>query len=270
MANSQNAWVAQSIDGGVMHRGPLGTPLPGAAVETAPSAALKDQGTCAQDGLSIGITRTSNTVKDFDGADFIDIQTEYNGEFKIKLLEFDLEDVKRTSFGDANVTFTPANGTHGNRYHVAHNPDQLPLSTFLFRTKYGKKRKNFEIAIGRVTEVAEFKLESGDATGLELTVKAFRNPATGNFVDEYGDDGALVPGPLNVTVVATGAWRFGVGGQLSAPLTATSTNSEVKTAIEAIAGVTGTVNVTGSTAGTYSVSLSDGGTVSVDGAATLS
>lgn len=270
MANVQNAYVAKSIDGGVYWRGPIGTPMPGADVDSAVDAAFEDQGTAAQDGLSVGVTRSSNTVKDFDGADFVDIQTEFNGEFKIKLLEYDLEAAKKTAFGDANVTFTPANGAHGNRYHVAHNPDELPLSAHLFKTKYGLKRKNFEIAIGRITEIAEIKMESGDASALELTGKAFRNPATGNFIDEYGDDGKTVAGPLTVTVVATGAWRFGVGGQLSAPLSETSTNAEVKTAIENIAGITGTVNVTGGTAGTYSVALSNGATVSVDGAATLS
>lgn len=192
MANVQNAYVAQSIDGGVMWRGPVGTALPGAEVDEVVDPLMEDQGTAAQDGLSVGVTRTSNTVKDFDGADFVDIQTEYNGEFKIKLLEFDLEAAQKTAFGDSNVTITPATASTGTRYHVEHNPDTLPLSAFLFKTKYGKKRKNYEIAIGRITEIAEIKLESGDASAYELTGKAFRNPATGNFIDEYGDDGVFV------------------------------------------------------------------------------
>lgn len=195
MGNVQHAFVAQSIDGGVYFRAPLGTEMPDEPVEKKADLdpAFKDQGTCAQDGLSVGITRTSNMVKDFDGADYIDIQTEYNGEFKIKLLDVDNEEVKKTAFGDANVTVIPAAGGKGARYHVQHNPDVLPLSSHVFATKYGQKFKTFAIEIGRVTEIAEFKAESQDAMGLELTVKAFRN-SNGNYVEEYGDvDGVANP-----------------------------------------------------------------------------
>lgn len=272
MGNVQHAYVAQSLDGGVYFRAPLGTTMPVEPVEKSADLdpAFKDQGTCAVDGLSVGITRTSNEIKDFDGAPYIDVQTEYNGTFKIKLLDVDNEAVKKTAFGDANVTVTPADATNGARYHVAHNPDVLPLCSHVFATKYGNKYKTYAIDIGRVTEIAEFKAESQDAMGLELTVKAYRN-AAGNFVEEYGDiDGETVPGPLTVKVVATGAWRFGLGGQLTAPLSETSTNAEVQSAIEALSTFSGTVTVTGATAGTYNIALSDGATVSVDGAATLS
>lgn len=193
MANVQNAFVAKSIDGGVYWRGPLGTAMPGADVDDTLDPALEDHGTCAQNGLTASVTRTSTIVRGFDGEPFVDIQTEYNGTFRIRLLEYDLEAVKKTAFGDANVEFTPATSTHGNRYHVGHNPDELPLSAHLFKTRYGDKKKNFEIAVGRVTEIAEFTLQSQDATVLELTIQSFRNPATGNYIDEYGDDGQIEP-----------------------------------------------------------------------------
>lgn len=195
MGNVQHAFVAQSLDGGVYFRGPLGTELPTEPVEKKADLdpALVDQGTAAVDGLSVGITRTTNEIKDFDGAPYIDVQTEYNGTFKIKLLDVDNEAVKKTAFGDANVTVTPATASKGARYHVAHNPDVLPLSAHVFATKYGNKYKTWCIEIGRVTEIAEFKAESQDAMGLELTIKAYRN-AAGNFVEEYGDiDGVVNP-----------------------------------------------------------------------------
>lgn len=195
MGNVQHAYVAQSLSGGVYFRAPLGTDMPTKPVEKAADLDpdFDDQGTCAQDGLSVGITRTSNTVKDFDGADYIDIQTEYSGTFKIKLLDVDAEAVKKTAFGDANVTVTPATATNGKRYHVAHNADVLPLCSHVFATKYGAKFKTYAIDIGRVSEIAEFKAESQDAMGLELTIKAFKN-AAGNFVEEYGDiDGVPTP-----------------------------------------------------------------------------
>ncbi|AMS03255.1 major tail protein [Gordonia phage Lucky10] len=189
----EHAYVAQSLDGGVYWRAPLGTTLPTTVVEEADDldAAFEDQGTAAVDGLSIGITRTSSTAKDFDGGDYIDMQTEYGATVKIKLWDVDLESVKRTVFGDANVAITPATATVGKRYHVSHNPTQLPLCSHVFATKSGLKFKTYVIEKGRVSEIAEFKHESQDATGVEVTVRAFRN-SNGNYIEEYGDVDGLV------------------------------------------------------------------------------
>ncbi|WP_139179906.1 hypothetical protein [Gordonia westfalica] len=111
----EHSYVAQSLDGGVYWRAPLGTTLPTAPVESPEdlNAAFEDHGTAAVDGLSVGITRTSNTVKDFDGGDYVDVQTEYGTSFKIKLLDVDLPSVKRTVAGDDNVTLIPAAGGKG-------------------------------------------------------------------------------------------------------------------------------------------------------------
>ncbi|WNM74415.1 major tail protein [Gordonia phage Birdsong] len=191
----EHTYVAQSLDGGVYWRAPLGTELPGDVVET--SADLdpdfEDQGTAAVDGLSVGITRTTNTVKDFDGGDHVDVQTEYGTTFKIKLLDVDLVSVKKSAFGDANVTVVPATSTKGARYHVEHNAAQLPICSHIFATKSGRKFKTYEIEKGRVSEIAEYKNESQDAAGLELTIRAFKN-SNGNYVEEYGDvDGIPTP-----------------------------------------------------------------------------
>ena len=189
----EHAYVAQSLDGGVYWRAPLGTTLPTAPVETPAdlNSAFEDQGTAAVDGLSVGITRTSNTVKDFDGGDYIDVQTEYSGTFKVKLLDVDLPSVKRTIAGDANVTLIPAAGGKGQRYHVRHNSNQLPLAAHVFATKSGTKYKTWVIEKGRVSEIAEFKNESQDASGVELTIRAFRN-SNGDYADEYGDVDGIV------------------------------------------------------------------------------
>lgn len=191
MGNVKNSFVAHSIDGGVYWRAPLDTTQPVDAT-TALNAAFKDQGTLAEDGLTVGITRSSKTIKDFDGGDYIDIQEEYNGTFKVKLLDVDDEEVKKTAFGDAKVTVTPATTTKGKQYHVEHSPDTLPLSSHVFQVKSGDKRKRYCIEVGRVSEIAEFKDVYNDATGFELTIKAFRN-SNGNYIEEYGDDGVKLP-----------------------------------------------------------------------------
>lgn len=269
MGNVQHAYVAQSIDGGVYSRGPLGTTLPTEPVESQADldAAMKDQGTAAKDGLSIGITRTSSDVEDFDGGTYIDVQTKFNGEFKIKLLDVDNTEVKKTAFGDANVTVIPASATTGARYHTAHNSDQLPIASHVFATRSGDKFKTWVIEKGRVAEIAEFKAESQDAMGLELTIKAFRN-TNGNYVEEYGDiDGQpLVPSAWTVTLGAASAGTFSltVGGQTTAGIAYNAAAAAVKSALELLSTVgAGNATVTGS--GPYAVSLANGGSLTGSG-----
>ncbi len=79
-----------------------------------------------------------------------------------------------------------AGGKGGQRYHVRHNSSQLPLSAHVFATKCGKKFKTYVVEKGRVSEIAEWKDESQDASGVELTIRAFRN-SNGDYVDEFGD-----------------------------------------------------------------------------------
>ncbi len=270
MGNVQHAYVAQSIDGGVYSRGPLGTTLPTEPVESQAdlAPAMKDQGTAAKDGLSIGITRTSTDVEDFDGGTYIDVQTKYNGEFKIKLLDVDNAEVKKTAFGDANVTVIPATAEHGARYHVEHNSNQLPISSHVFATRSGSKYKTWVIEKGRVAEIAEFKNESQDAMGLELTIKAFRN-SNGNFVEEYGDiDGSpLAPSDWTVALGSPSAGNFTltVGGETTAPIAYNAAASAVKSALELLSTVD-TATVTGSAGGPYSITLASGGVLTGSGA----
>ena len=186
----RNTFVAQSVDGGVAWIGDLGTELPEDAT-SALDPALKSLGALSKDGLSVGIKRTSKTEQNFDGEDYVDIQEEFNGEFKLTLMDIDLEDAKRAAFGDDKVTFIPADATHGNRYHVEHSSDMLPLKAFVFWTRSGKKMKRWVLEIARVTDLAEIKVKRDESSKLEITVKAKRN-SNGNLVEEYGDDGEKV------------------------------------------------------------------------------
>lgn len=266
----QHTYQAQSVDDGVafMLDDPADLPTDPAAPLT-PAQKAGSLGVLTDTGLSKGINRTSNVEKDFDGADYVVVQQEYSGLFKFTMFDVGLQQAKKMLYGDQNVTFTPADATHGNRYHVQHNADQLPIKPFFFLTKSGKKRELNVVENGRVDEIGEQVYKGGESTKVEVTIRASKN-SNGNYVEEYGDDGETVPGPLTVEVVATGAWRFGVGGNYSIELSETTTNADVKDAIEDIYGFTGTATVTGSTAGTYNIVLSDGGTVTVNGAATIS
>lgn len=190
----QHTFVAQDVDGGVAYVVPAGTALPTAAeLPLDPAIKLGDLGTLAQDGLSIGENRESNTVPDFNGDDYITHQTKYSGEFKFKLLDVDKETVLKLLHGAENVTVTPADALSGEKVEINHVGDQLPLQSFVFTTKSGDKLRFDTIALGRVSELSEYKLESQDAMGVEVTVKATKDD-DGRLFRTFINDGKPVSG----------------------------------------------------------------------------
>lgn len=187
----QHTYQAQSVDGGVAFMLDDPTLLPTDPTEPlTPEQKAGTLGVLTDNGLSKGITRTSNVEKDFDGGDYVVSQSEYSGVFKFTLFDVGLEVVKKMLYGDANVTYTPADATHGNRYHIAHNADQLPIKPFFFITKSGKKRELMVIENGRVDEIGEQVHKGGESTKVEVTIRAAKN-AAGNYIEEYGDDGEI-------------------------------------------------------------------------------
>ena len=191
----QHTYQAQSVDGGVAFM--LDDP---ALLPDDPTEALTEEqkagslGVLTDTGLSKGITRTSNVEKDFDGADYVTTQSEYSGLFKFTLFDVGLERVKQMLYGDENVTFTPADETHGNQYHVEHNADQLPIKPFFFLTKSGKKRELMVVENGRVDEIGEQVHKGGESTKVDVTIRASKN-SNNNYIEEYGDDGEVVVTP---------------------------------------------------------------------------
>lgn len=257
-SNVENAFIAHSIDAGVFFSAPAGTTVPTDA--TSPlDPALKDHGTIGEDGLAVGITRTSKDIKDFDGATFVDIQDEYNGTIKLTFLESDHEEVCRTLFGDAKVVTT------GTDIHISHSPDQLPIKTYVVQAKSGDKRKRYVIEKGRVSEIAETKDVYNDITKHEATIKSFRN-SNGNYIEEYRST-AAAPVVKTVTVGSgVTAFTLSVNGNATSSISYTSGStpaSALQSALNALSGVTATV--TGSAGGPYTVTLTSGGTLTASG-----
>ncbi|UOW93677.1 major tail protein [Gordonia phage Wrigley] len=262
----ENAFIAHSIDGGVYFNAPVGTTVPTDST-TALNGAFADHGALAEDGLAVGITRSSSDIKDFDGGIFIDIQEEYNGTIKLTFLESDNINVIQTLFGDNKVEVTPATATKGKEVTIHHSPDPLPIKSHVCQVKSGVKRKRYVIEKGRVAEIAEIKDQFKDVTRHEVTIKAFRNSA-GNYMEEYRNDGKPVT-EHTVTITGTptgGNWTLTVDGQTTGPLAHNASASAVKTALEALSTVeTNSATVTGANGGPYTITLANGGTLTASG-----
>ena len=265
----EHTFIARSIKGGVAYALPAAATLPTTvALPLDPLVVAGHLGMLAQDGLTISETRESKTEPDFDGDDYVTYQIKYGVEVKFKLIDVDKEQVEDLLNGVANIVRTAANGTHGNLTEINHTGEQLPLGDFLFTTKSGDKVRFDTLQDARVSNVAEFKLESQNVTGVEVTLKGTKD-GEGRLFRTFKDDGKIVPGPVTVDIAATGDFRIAVGGHYSIQLDETATTAAVKSAIEGIYGFSGTATVTGS-AGAYHVVLSAGGVITVTGDATIS
>lgn len=201
--NVQNAFVGRPpIDGGVYHRAPLGTPRPTDALSALDSAYL-DHGAVGEDGVAVNQTRDTTDVKMMGGETFVNVQTNYDEQVVITMMETDRPAVLATTFGDQNVEIVPATAQHGLQKTIYHTSEPLPISHHVIDTVYGIKTKRYYIDLGQVINLAEVKDLHSDATKYTLTIKTYKPLAVelkGGNVVEYRDDGALPAVPVLSTL----------------------------------------------------------------------
>ena len=277
MGNVKHAYVAQSIDGGVVFTAPAGQlVLPTQAITpTNPlTQPWKDRnlGTLSSDGLGIQYKRSSKNIEDYDGAVYMPVQDSFADGFKATFLDADNINLVHSVYGAANVETEAATGAHGERITIFHAPEQLPYEQAVITTRSGKKRKTYTAEIAQVSEIAEIKDIYNDATKYEVTWAVLRG-SDGNFLKEYRDDGeVLVPSAWDVTISGSptgGAFPLTVTrdavSQTASGIAYNATTAAVKTALEALSNVgAGGATVTG-TAGAWHVVLANGGVLSTAG-----
>lgn len=190
--NVKNAFIGTPpIDGGVLFRAPLGTPLPTHATEKL-NDAFKDHGAVGEDGISVANERNSKDIKMYGGGTFIDVQESYDESITLTLLEDDNDAVLATVFGDHNIVKEDAGTDHGVRRTIYHTEQQLPLSAFVIKSIYGEKSKTYVVERGRVVTVSEIVDVHSDVTKKQITIKTFKPVSMnlkGGYVVELRDDG---------------------------------------------------------------------------------
>ncbi|GAA3175766.1 hypothetical protein GCM10020255_066810 [Rhodococcus baikonurensis] len=105
MVNVNNSYVATPpIDGGVLHSGSLGTPLPNDALEVLHETFLaNDHGAVGENGIAINRSKTTQKIRMFGGGNFRTVITETDHSVKVTLLEDDNTVVLETINGADNV-----------------------------------------------------------------------------------------------------------------------------------------------------------------------
>lgn len=186
-----NIYAAEPSATGAPFVAPLGTPLP-TAVDEALNGAFVPLGYVGEDGITETAERSTDEKKDMGGRTVKILQTDYSHSFTFVLLESLNADVLKAIYGEANVTVTPANGSHGTQVTVRKTSKKLPHASWVFDTidsELGAKYRNV-VGDGQIISVGDITLASSDTIEYEVELKVFET-ATGEYVTTYTDDGRL-------------------------------------------------------------------------------
>lgn len=146
-------------------------------------------GYVTEDGVSMSLSKSFATVKDWSGAIVKRILEEFDGTLKyghLEVSEFSLMD----TFGEDSVTVTAATVSSGKQIEVAIGADDMPHKRRVFRMKDGDARVIIFLPDSQVTEVDDVAFVKSDAIKLNVTIATYPD-AAGKSIYIYTDDGVF-------------------------------------------------------------------------------
>lgn len=165
------------------------TPTDAAIYDTAAPTGFTDSGYVSEEGLTMSLSKSFTNIKEWGGSIVKRILEEFDGTLKWQHLEVNEDSLKNT-FGDDNVTVTPATETDGTRIKVAIGADPMPRKKWLFRMKDGNAKIRLYVPDGQVTETDDVAFVSTDAIKLGVTLGTAPD-STGKAIYIYTDDGVV-------------------------------------------------------------------------------
>jgi len=145
---------------------PVGSTLPTDAT-TELDAAFKCLGYSSEDGLTEGITRSSDNVKAWGGDTVLTPQTEYEETYQFTLIEPLNGEVVKVVYGDENVTTTSTLRT------IKKNSKELPKRSWVFDMVMSNgKARRIVIPSASITEIGDIAYVDNEPVGYDLTITA--------------------------------------------------------------------------------------------------
>lgn len=173
-----------------------GAILSGAIIETVPEtidditfAGLTDSGYVNEDGVTITPSDTTESIKDWSGAEIRRILTEFTGEIAWTHLELSAG-AARNYFGEDNVELTAATSSSGTQMRVSLGKNEQPVKGWMFKIKDGDRRVVVVVPRGQVVERGEIPLVSTGPITLPVTMATYPD-ADGQNIYIYTDDGVF-------------------------------------------------------------------------------
>lgn len=189
MATNGNVLVGKPVLNDAIAVAPVGTPLP-TDVTTALNAAFKKVGFVSDDGLTEGEDRSTDTITAWGGAVVATTQSSFEKTFGFTMIEFLNANAQKLLRGDANVTATVANGTHGAQLTIRETADLPAPKAMVIDIVSGTAKVRHVIPSGQVTDSDDINWTDEDPAGLPVTFSAYPD-ANGVYVYTYTDDGVL-------------------------------------------------------------------------------
>ncbi|MCL1838656.1 MAG: hypothetical protein FWG47_04995 [Propionibacteriaceae bacterium] len=192
MTNKQNVMAGKPKVGGAVFRAPLGTPVPTDAI-TPLSEEFIELGYVSSDGWARQINKAFEAINAWGGDEVSKSRTEHGVSFSTDLIENLNVDTQKAKWGEAAVTFTNADATHGNLITVEYSGDETDPGVWVFdMDDQNKIQRTVFFNCQDTTESFEQTFSDSDVVALPFEVTCYKDPVTGLYFIDYTDDGKKV------------------------------------------------------------------------------
>jgi len=188
--NSANVFV------GIPDQATTGAILSGPATDDVPDTiddfvftGLLDSGYVNEDGVTITPSDTTESIKDWSGAEIRRILTEFTGTIAWTHLELSAG-AARNYFGEDQVSSTVATTTSGSQMKASLGKNSLPVKAWYFKVKDGDRRIVVFVPHGQITSRGEIPLTATGAVTLPVELATYPD-AAGQNIYIYTDDGVF-------------------------------------------------------------------------------
>ena len=189
--NANNVFVGspdQSVTGAILS-GPANS-LPAADfIDDVDISGLFDSGYVNEDGVTITPEDTTESIKDWSGAEIRRILTEFTGTIAWTHLELSAG-AARNYFGDDFVEVQAATVSSGTQMRASLGKNELDTKRWVFKVKDGDRRVLVVVPRGQITSRGEIPLTATGAITLPVELATYPD-ADGQNIYIYTDDGVF-------------------------------------------------------------------------------
>lgn len=169
---------------------PTGTALPTTQAAT-PNVAFVSVGYVSEDGVEKTEDRSFNEIKDWGGLTVKKSQNGFSVQMEFGFLEYLNAAAAKSIYGDAAVTVTPANGSHGIFLDIAVDGKEPPHKRWIFEMADGVAKTRIVVPDGQITATGSTTYSASDAAIRQVTLSLYPD-ASGKYYYEYNDDGLTI------------------------------------------------------------------------------
>lgn len=188
--NANNVFIGapdQTTTGAILS-GPVLDLVP-ATIDDLDFSGMTDSGYVNEEGVTITPEDTTESIKDWSGAEIRRILTEFTGTIAWTHLELSAG-AARNYFGEDHVEVTPATAEHGTQMRASLGKNAMDTKSWMFKIKDGDRRVVVVVPRGQVASRGEIPLTATGAITLPVELATYPD-ANGQNIYIFTDDGVF-------------------------------------------------------------------------------